>query len=153
MVLAPPRQLLCTHAGDVRGFEEELAALLAGLDPDAVALCDVTDLVASFAQVERLAAAAQTLLAGRLEEAATWKRAGHRSVEEQLAGIAGTTVSSARNALKTSKRLRKLPATTRAFGPGSYRPRRPKRSRMPRRSRRIRKRSCWRRRRPIRWRR
>src|SRR4249920_3681704 len=106
MVQAPPRILTCTHAGDVRGFEEELAALLAGLDPAAVALCDVTDLVAAFARVERLAAAAQTLLAGRLEEAGTWKRSGHRSVEEQLAGIAGTTVSSARGALKTSTRLR-----------------------------------------------
>lgn len=40
-----------------------------------------------------------------------------RSAAEQLAGVAGTTVTSARNLLETSKRVEELPATAAAIAP------------------------------------
>jgi hypothetical protein len=68
--------------------------------------------------VERLAAAAKTLLAGRVAEAATWKQAGFRSAAEQLARVSGSSVSAARNTLETSQQIKGLPATAAALRAG-----------------------------------
>jgi hypothetical protein len=56
-----------------------------------------------------LAASAKTLLARRVEEANTWRRAGHRSAEEHMAAVAGTSVTAAKGMLETSKRVATLP--------------------------------------------
>src|SRR5476651_905377 len=92
-----------TFADDVREIDEFFAVLVARIDPDGVPLCEVTDLWAALDTVERRAAATKLLLARKVEEAGRWKRGGYRSVEEQLAGIAGTSVGAAKNQLETSK--------------------------------------------------
>ena len=80
--------------------------------------CEVVDLWTALDTVERRAAATKLLLARRVEEAGRWKRDGHRSAAEQLAAIAGTSVSAARGQLETSKKVRKLPKTERALRAG-----------------------------------
>ncbi len=110
----PPR----TFADDVREIDEFLAVLVARIDPDAVPLCEVTDLWTALDTVERRAATAKLLLARKVEEAGRWKRDGYRSAAEQLAGIAGTSVTAAKNQLETSKKVAKLPATQRALRKG-----------------------------------
>ena len=59
--------------------------------------------------MHRLSSSLLTLVARRLEDANTWKRDGHRSVAEQLAAVAGVSVSAARNILETSKQVEALP--------------------------------------------
>ena len=111
-------ELRCTDARDLRGLQLELAAMVRGFDPDAVQLCDLDELWAEVAAVDRLVSTLKTLLARRMEDAATWKRAGYRSVAEQLAAVSGTSVSAARNMLETSKQLEALPATADAMRAG-----------------------------------
>jgi hypothetical protein len=82
-------------------------------DPDAVQLQDVQGLFVEIDAVERWAASIKTLMARRMQDAATWKRAGFRSAAEQMAAVAGTSVSAAHSMLETSKQVEALPATTR----------------------------------------
>src|SRR3954447_2936159 len=96
---------------DVRDIETFLGVLVGRLDPDAVPLCEAPDMWRSFGAVARFAMSAQTLLARRAEEAGEWKRSGHRSAEEKMAADDGTSTSTAKHALSTSKRVRKLPKT------------------------------------------
>jgi hypothetical protein len=107
-----------TFAEDVREIDEFFAVLVGKIDPDAVPLCEVTDLWAALDTVERRAAATKLLLARRVEAAGRWKRDGFRSAADQLAGISGTSVSAARGQLETSKKVAKLPATARALRQG-----------------------------------
>jgi len=105
-------------ADDVREIDDFFRVLVGRIDPDAVPLCEETDLWAALDTIERRAASTKLLLARRVEEAGRWKRDGHRSAAEQLAAIAGTSVTAARNQLETSKRVRKLPATEKALRSG-----------------------------------
>jgi len=107
-----------SFADDVREIDDFFRVLVGRIDPDAVPLCEVTDLWAALDTIERRAASTKLLLARRVEEAGRWKRDGHRSAAEQLAAIAGTSVTAARNQLETSKRVRKLPATEKALRSG-----------------------------------
>jgi hypothetical protein len=111
-------ELRCTDARDLRGLQIELAAMVRGFDPDAVQVGDLDALWAEVAAVDRLVSTLKTLLARRMEDAATWKRAGYRSVVEQLAAVSGSSVSAARTMLETSKQLEALPATADAMRAG-----------------------------------
>ena len=107
-----------SFADDVREIDEFFAVLVARIDPDAVPLSEVTELWTALDAVERRAAATKLLLARKVEEAGRWKRGGYRSAADQLAGIAGTSVTAAKNQLETSKKVRKLPATRDALRKG-----------------------------------
>src|SRR5947209_7714544 len=108
-----------SHAvADVRTVERELRRWVGGLDPNAVPLPEALELFEAYAAVVRLGESAKTLLAGRVEEARTWQRAGYRSAAEQLAAVSGSSVSAARNRLETSKQIETLPATTNALRAG-----------------------------------
>src|SRR5689334_14452720 len=107
-----------SHARHLGEIECALSELVTELDPDAVALCEAPRLWQQFDRVERLAASAKILLARRVDEAGEWKRKGCRSAAEQLAADAGTSVSSAKSMLETSKRVRRQPKTTRALRKG-----------------------------------
>jgi hypothetical protein len=100
-----------TSARDLRGLQLELGMMAAVFDPDAVHLRDVPGLFAEIDAVERWAVTIKTLVARRMEDAATWKRAGYRSAAEQMAAVSGTSVSAARGTLETSKQIEALPAT------------------------------------------
>src|SRR5258705_13316291 len=104
-----------TRAQDLRGLNLEFGLMADGFDPDAVQVPDIEALWAEVAELDRRVSSVKTLLARRMEDAATWKRAGHRSVAEQLAALSGSSVSAARNMLETSKQLEALPATADAM--------------------------------------
>jgi hypothetical protein len=106
---------LPSEVRDVGAVAESLRALVAGLEPDDVFVFDAPELWSAFNEVKTLASAAMTLLARRVEDACTWKRAGYRSAAEQLASVSGTSVSAAKRVLETSKQVRDLPATAHAF--------------------------------------
>jgi hypothetical protein len=106
------------RAQDLRGLHLEFQAMVSGFDPDAVQVRDIADLCAEAAWMIRLSSSLLTLVARRLEDANTWKRDGFRSVAEQLAAVAGVSVSAARNILETSQQIEALPATTDAMRAG-----------------------------------
>ena len=106
------------RAQDLRGLRLELGLQVEALDPGAVHLGDALALWEELDAVERSAACAKTLLAGRVAEAATWKRAGFRSAAEQLATVAGSPVSTAHRMLETSDQVKSLPATAAAMRSG-----------------------------------
>ena len=114
----PPR----TCADDVREIDEFFRVLVSRIDPDAVPLCEVTDLYTALEVVKRRAESTMLLLARRVEEVGRWKRDGYRSAADQLAGIAGTSVGAAKNQLETSKKVAKLPATAQALRKGKLSP-------------------------------
>lgn len=95
-----------------------LRGVVGGLDPGSVPDGQVAELWAGFDGVERLAAAAKTLLARRVEECEIWRREGHRSAADYMAARAGGSIGSARASLATSKRLEQLPATSAAVRSG-----------------------------------
>jgi hypothetical protein len=107
-----------TLAEDAREIDEFFAVLVAKIDPDAVPLCEVTDLWAALDTVERRSAATKLLLARKVDEAGRWKRDGFRSAADQLARLSGTSVGAAKNQLEASKKVAKLPATQRALRKG-----------------------------------
>ena len=106
----------------VRDVEKVLRSELGRLVPGDVPLADAPAMWQAFDGIERLAAAAKTLLAGRVEESRTWARAGDRSAAEYLARQSGTSVGAARGGLETSRRLRALPATEAAVRRGELSP-------------------------------
>jgi hypothetical protein len=79
-----------------------IARMVRGLVPEDVLLGDANDVWLSFDRIERLATAAKTLLAARVEEAGDWKRAGARSAADHMAKLGGTTAHAARRALEAS---------------------------------------------------
>jgi hypothetical protein len=107
-----------TSARDLRGLQLELGLMACAFDPDAVHLADVPGLFVEIDAVERWAASIKTLIARRMDDAATWKRAGFRSAAEQMAAVAGTSVSGAHRQLTTSKEVAALPATADAMRAG-----------------------------------
>ena len=113
--LAP---ISCADAHHVGEVEARLRGLLEVLDPDAVPVFDAPDLWSAFDRVERLAASAKALLARRVADACTWRRAGFRSAADQLASWSGTSVGSARSLIETSQRVAELPATAAALREG-----------------------------------
>jgi hypothetical protein len=114
---------MCEHVfvhkvSDVRTVDRELGRFVGRLDPNAVPLPEAPGLFAVYDSIARWAESAKTLLAGRVAEAHTWERAGHRCAAEQLAAMSGSSVSAARNMLETSKQLEALPATADAMRAG-----------------------------------
>jgi hypothetical protein len=102
----------------VRAEAKQVGALLRALEPDAVALADAEPMWSAFDRIERHAANAKTLLACRVEEAATWRQRGHRDAAEGLAKKSGTTRGAAKQQLNLSKKLDEHPATETAMRKG-----------------------------------
>ena len=103
---------------ELRGLQTVLSSMVSTLNPELVALPDALELWETFAGVERLAKAAKTVLARRVEESNAWRRSGCRSAEEWMARKEGSTVGSAKDALDTSRRLKDLTDTESAFKAG-----------------------------------
>jgi hypothetical protein len=103
-------------AHSVADVETALTRLIAALDVDVV--LDPLEEWKKFDRLEKLAASAKVLLARKVEAAATHRRHGCRSAEEQLAKLGGTTKRDASRAIETSKQLAQLPATAEAVRRG-----------------------------------
>jgi hypothetical protein len=93
-------------------------AILAELDPDCLYGEDASALYAHFAGLERIAVAAKTLLAPRVETSGVWKEGGHKDAASHLAAIEGVSAGQARGTLLNGRRLGALPATEQAVREG-----------------------------------
>ncbi len=102
----------------VIGTESGFSALCRHLDPDSVPLADAPAMLASLANIEKLAAGARVRLARRAEASGQWRRDGYRSFPEWLARTTGTSTGTARSTLDTSKRITDLPDTEAALRNG-----------------------------------
>jgi hypothetical protein len=89
-----------------------------GLDVEALEPAAANDLVAVFAEVERLGAAGKALCAKRVADSGAWQRSGERSAADWLAKTTGTTVGAARGALDTAANVTSAPAVDDAFRAG-----------------------------------
>ena len=96
---------------DVIGTESGFSALCRHLDPDSLPLPDAPAMLASLANIERLAAGARVRLARRAEESGQWRRDGYKSCPEWLARQTGTSTGAAQSSLETSKRIEGQPHT------------------------------------------
>ena len=97
--------------GTLRDTERTLRHQCETLDPDAVALPDVLALFRTLDAITRLAQGAKLRLTRKLDDAGCHRLDGSRDTAEFLARTTGTTVTAARDALATSKRLADQPAT------------------------------------------
>ena len=105
-------------AATMRIAEHAIARMVRGLVPEDVLLGDATEVWVSFDRIERLAAAAKTLLAARVEVAGDWKRAGARSAADHLAKLGGTTALAARRAMAASNQVADLPVVAETMRSG-----------------------------------
>src|SRR5579872_5490269 len=102
----------------LRNAVNEVGAFLQELDPDLVATSDSTDLFGLFAEMSRLGAAGQVLLAPRVAQSDRWKTEGHRSPASWVAQATGTGLGDAIATLETAGRLGALPETAQAVRDG-----------------------------------
>lgn len=96
---------------ETRGFVRDLDP--SGL-PEDVAL----RLVEQFAELEKLAVAGRTVVAGRVVKTLAWRSTGATSAVTWMASRAGTTLTQAAATLETSLRLDELPVTRDALVSG-----------------------------------
>jgi hypothetical protein len=104
--------------GDVRAVAAAMRGLVGRLEPAAVPLPEVMDLVRDLDAIRRLADAALTLLADRIEQSGVWERRGFAGPAEHLAALAGVPVGQARQIFDTARHLDTLPATETALRSG-----------------------------------
>src|SRR5262249_2027671 len=71
-----------------------------------------------FARIAKLADAGRTLVSRRIDECGAHRATGHLSSAHLLAAAAGTSLGEARDAIKTSKRLRDQPDLQATFQAG-----------------------------------
>src|SRR5258708_35188508 len=102
----------------MRIAEHAIARMVGGLVSEDVLLCESKDVWSSFDRIERLAAAAKTVLAARVEEAGDWKRAGGRAAAEPMARLGGTTAIAAGRAVGTSEAVWGVAAVGEALAGG-----------------------------------
>jgi hypothetical protein len=96
----------------------EIDEFASSFEPGLVSLPSARDVWVVLDRMERQLGACKTLLARRVDESATWKKAGHSSAAECLAALGGTSISAARSVLETSRRLDELPSVADALRAG-----------------------------------
>jgi hypothetical protein len=102
----------------VRDLQAALRLQLGRLRPGDVALTDAPSMWQAYDAIERLASAAKTLLAARVEQSGVAHRAGDRGAAEYLARKSGSSLGAARASLEASKKVVDLPHTTAALRRG-----------------------------------
>jgi len=104
--------------GAVQHVESSLATMVADLHPSTVPASTVVEMFESFDRIERLASAAKTLLACRLEDTAEFRRSGSLSPAEFVAAKSGTSISAAKDTVATSVKIAELPVVEQALRDG-----------------------------------
>jgi hypothetical protein len=82
------------------------------------AVCDAPMTYQKLAHMKRLAESSMILVAQDVEKSGVWQRKGYRSVAEYLAADAGTSVTSAKSLLETSRRVAEQPKVEQALRAG-----------------------------------
>ena len=106
----------------VSGVRDELRVILAALDPEVLPAAAAEQLVAVFADVEKLAAAGKALAARRVETAGVWRKGVDRSAADWVARTTGTTTGAARATLETGRAVADQPEVDAAFRAGDLSP-------------------------------
>ena len=91
---------------------------VAELEPERIDAGDLSELVETFAEIERLATAGRTLIAQQVEKSGVWWRSAYRTPAQWMASRAQTTVAAAISTLETARKLDDLPATREVFRAG-----------------------------------
>lgn len=102
----------------VKGLREALGREVDRLDPALVHASDAAALLEEFSRIEKLAAAAVTLLAPRAADSGAWRSAGERSAAHWMARVTGGGVGHAITTLETGAALAELPVTSEALRTG-----------------------------------
>ena len=109
-------------AADIRAAGVPLRDLISGLEPKDVPLSWAPEVMAAFAEVQRIAESGRVLMTARAAEAGLWERERFASPQDWLAAQQGTTPGRARGDLETSQRLGELDATSDAVRAGLLSP-------------------------------
>ncbi len=100
---------------DLRKAHRDIARQLADADPDRVTTTQAVEVMAVFAEIERLGAAGKVVFSARAAQGTTWRDEGHRSAAAWMARTTGTGLGEALGTLETAEALRRLPETTEAL--------------------------------------
>jgi hypothetical protein len=111
---------------EVTEAAEVVSRVLAGFDADLVSASDAMKLVKVFDRVERMVSAAKSSAFARVAGTELWRRNGHRSAANWMAGETGVGVGDAVRVLETAKALEHADATAEAFKAGELSPRQAK---------------------------
>jgi hypothetical protein len=96
----------------------EIARHLAEADPDRVTTSRAVEVMALFAEIERLGSAGKILFTRRASQGTAWRDEGHRSAASWMAQKTGTGLGDAMATLETAEALTALPQTTEALRRG-----------------------------------
>jgi hypothetical protein len=103
---------------DLKKARREIARHLADADPDRVTTTQAVEVMALFAEIERLGTAGKVLFTRRASQGTAWRDEGHRSAASWMAARTGTGVGDAMATLETAEALTVLPETTEALRRG-----------------------------------
>ncbi|MGD0379162.1 MAG: DUF222 domain-containing protein [Acidimicrobiales bacterium] len=96
----------------------DIARHLAEADPDRVTTAQAVEVLALFAEIERLGSAGKVLFTRRASQGTAWRDEGHRSAASWMAQKTGTGLGDAVATLETAEALAGLPRTTEALRRG-----------------------------------
>jgi hypothetical protein len=99
-------------------LEDGLQQLVGSFDPGRLNGAEAARVLSRFSAIKRLAAAGETLVAGRVAESNAWRVHGDRSPADFLARTTGESVGRSRGVLDTAARLQELPETEAALRAG-----------------------------------
>jgi hypothetical protein len=102
----------------LKNAREAVVRHLADADPDRVTTAQAAELVALFAEIERLGAAGKVVYTKRAAESTVWRDEGHRSAAAWMAETTKTGMGDAIATLETATALQSLPATSDALRRG-----------------------------------
>lgn len=117
--LVPNVRTMFSMASRALSIIDDLAAWVSSLDADAVGVTEAPALWKQLDRVERLVAAAKTIIGPKVAESGEWKRQGFATPADHLAATGGTTPGAARRQLETGEALNKLPVLYDAMVDGS----------------------------------
>jgi hypothetical protein len=115
----PARSSDAGFGSRLAGGSEELASVVAELDPECLSGSDAVALYERLAGMERLVLAGKALLAPRIEASGVWKDTGHPNAAALLASLEGVSPGQARATLDIGRRLVELPGTEDALRRGA----------------------------------
>src|SRR5437764_14460030 len=98
---------MCARLADVR---KAFAAYARTLEPACLSPTQAETVLAEVTAIGHIAGTVKALVAARVAEGATWKRAGARSPAEHIAKATGTSVGAALDDLNLAEKLAALPA-------------------------------------------
>ncbi len=102
----------------LRTARRALTDHLAGAEPELVTTAQAAELMALFAEIERLGSAGKVLYSNRAAQSTVWRDQGHRSAAAWMAEKTKTGMGEALATLETGAALLSLPATSEALRRG-----------------------------------